>query len=60
MILKLRGIPKRQLLVNLRGIPDKDAQKYGAAEELSVYSLSGNGKVLGEKVNRAHANPVFP
>lgn len=27
-----------QLLANLRGIPDKDAQKYGAAERLSVYS----------------------
>jgi len=23
----------------LRGIPDKDAQKYGAAERLSIYSL---------------------
>ncbi len=29
----------KQIMENLRGIPGKDAQKYGAAERLSVYSL---------------------
>lgn len=36
--------------MDLKGDSREDGQKYGASERLSVYSLSRNGTVLGEKI----------